>query len=74
MGMSNVATGASTPISIALGGLVLDVVAGGGNEPFSPRAVFLLAVVVFVAAAVTLRPVIEPRRAGGAPAAAAAAA
>ncbi len=39
-----------------------------------PAAVFLLAVVVFVAAAVTLRPVIEPRRAGGAPAPAAAAA
>ena len=74
MGMSNVATGASTPISIALGGLVLDAVAGGGNEPFSPRAVFLVAVVVFAAAAVTLRPVIEPRRAGGSPAPAAAAA
>jgi MFS family permease len=74
MGMSNVATGASTPISLAIGGLVLDAVATGGNEPFSPRAVFLLAVVVFAAAAVTLRPVVEPRRAGGAPAPAAAAA
>ena len=72
MGMSNVATGASTPISIALGGLVLDTIASGGNEPFSPRAVFLLAVVVFAAAAVTLRPVVEPRRAGGSPAPAAA--
>ena len=41
---------------------MLDAVAGGGNEPFSPRAVFLLAVVVFAAAAVTLRPVIEPPR------------
>ncbi len=74
MGMSNVATGASTPISIALGGLVLDAVAGGGDEPFSPRAVFLLAVVVFAAPALTLRPVIEPRRAGGSPVPAAAAA
>jgi MFS family permease len=74
MGMSNVATGASTPISLAIGGLLLDAVATGGNEPFSPRAVFLLAVVVFAAAAVTLRPVVEPRRAGGSPAQATAAA
>jgi len=74
MGMSNVATGASTPIAIALGGLVLDAVAGGGDEPFSPRAVFLLSVVVFAAAAVTLRPVVERRRVGGSPAPAAAAA
>jgi MFS family permease len=62
MGMSNVATGSATPISIALGGLVLDAVYGSGNEPFSPRAVFLVAVAIFGIAAVALRPVIEPRR------------
>jgi MFS family permease len=70
MGMSNVATGSATPISIAIGGLILDAVTQGGNEPFSPRAVFLVAVVVFGLAAVALRPVVEPRRSGAAPIAA----
>jgi MFS family permease len=65
MGMSNVATGSATPISIAIGGIVLDLVTSGGNEPFSPRAVFLVAVAVFVVAAVALRPVVEPRRRAG---------
>jgi MFS family permease len=62
MGMSNVATGSATPISIALGGLVLDLVASSGNEPLSPRVVFVMAVGFFGLAAVALRPVIEPRR------------
>jgi Na+/melibiose symporter-like transporter len=65
MGMSNVATGSATPISLAIGGVVLDLVAGGGNLAFSPRAVFLIAVAVFLVAAVTLRPVVEPRRGRG---------
>jgi predicted MFS family arabinose efflux permease len=62
MGMSNVATGSATTISIALGGIVLDLVTAGGNEPLSPRVVFLIGVGTFIAAAVTLRPVVEPPR------------
>ncbi len=62
MGMSNVATGSATPISIAIGGLVLDAVTSAGNEPLSPRVVFLIAVIAFGLAAVTLRRVSEPRR------------
>jgi len=62
MGMSNVATGSATPISIALGGIVLDLVTSGGNEALSPRVVFLIAVAFFAAAAVVLRRVVEPHR------------
>jgi MFS family permease len=62
MGMSNVATGSATPISIALGGLVLDAVTSSGHEPLSPRVVFLIGVGTFLAAAVALRPVVERRR------------
>jgi MFS family permease len=69
MGMSNVATGSATPISIAVGGIVLDLVTSAGNEPLSPRVVFILAVGFFAVAAVALRPVVEPRR-GRTPAAA----
>ena len=62
MGMSNVATGSASPISVALGGVVLDLVTRAGFEPLSPRVVFILSVAFFAVAAVTLRPVIEPRR------------
>ncbi len=62
MGMSNVATGSASPISVALGGVVLDLVTRAGFEPLSPRVVFMLALAFFAFAAVTLRPVIEPRR------------
>jgi MFS family permease len=62
MGLSNVATGASGPISIAIGGQVLDFVSRAGYLEMSPRAVFILSVVGFVLAALTLRPVVEPRR------------
>jgi len=61
MGMSNVATGSAGPISIAIGGIVLDLVTSAGSEPLSPRVVFILSVAFFATAAVTLRPVIEPR-------------
>ncbi len=71
MGMSNVATGSATPISIALGGIVLDLVTSAGNEPLSPRVVFILAVGLFAIAAVALRPVVEPMRRRVAPAVAA---
>ena len=48
--------------SIAIGGIVLDLVTWAGHEALSPRVVFILAVAFFAIAAVTLRPVIEPRR------------
>jgi MFS family permease len=63
MGMSNVATGSAGPLSLAIGGIVLDLVTSAGNEPLSPRVVFILAVAFFATAAVTLRPVIERSRA-----------
>jgi MFS family permease len=62
MGMSNVATGSAGPLSVAIGGIALDLVTSAGHEPLSPRVVFILAVGFFSAAALTLRPVIEPRR------------
>jgi MFS family permease len=62
MGMSNVATGSAQPLSMAIGGIVLDLVTRAGAEPLSPRVVFLLAVVSFAVAAVALRRVVEPRR------------
>ena len=63
MGLSNVATGASTPIAIALGGVVLDAVTRAGGYEAGPRIVFALGVVLYGLAAVTLRPVVEPPRA-----------
>jgi MFS family permease len=62
MGLSNVATGSATPLSIALGGTVLDFVTRSGGLEVSPRIVFSLALVGLILAAITLRPVVEPRR------------
>jgi MFS family permease len=62
MGMSNVATGTATPLAIAVGGIVLDLVTSTGAEALSPRVVFILGAVVYALAAVTLRPVVEPMR------------
>ncbi|MHB8893172.1 MAG: MFS transporter [Candidatus Limnocylindrales bacterium] len=73
MGMSNVATQSATPLSIAIGGIVLDLVTSAGNEPLSPRVVFILGVAIYALAAVTLRPVVEPKRGRHAEVAAAAA-
>lgn len=66
MGLSNVATGASTPLSIATGGLVVDVVntMAGFTGP-GPRVAFLLGVVFYIVSMFLLRPVVEPRRRGG---------
>jgi len=63
MGLSNVATGASTPISIALGGVIIDFVntAAGGVGP-GPRAAYLVGAALYIVAALLLRPVVEPRR------------
>jgi len=72
MGMSNVATGSATPLAIGVGGLVLDLVATAGSPALSARVIFALAVLVYVGAAIALRPVVEPRRNQGLPALAAA--
>jgi MFS family permease len=68
MGLSNVATGASTPVSIAIGGLVVDLVnsAAGVTGP-GPRAAFLIGVVFYLVSVVLLRPVVEPDRRRRAP-------
>ena len=62
MGLSNVATASATTLGLAIGGVVLDVVTRAGYLELSPRAVFALGVVLYVAAAITLRPVVEPPR------------
>jgi MFS family permease len=62
MGMSNVATGTATPLAIAVGGIVLDLVTATGAEALSPRVVFILGAGIYAIAAVALRPVVEPRR------------
>jgi MFS family permease len=62
MGLSNVATGSATPLSIAIGGFVLDRVTDAGHLEASPRVVFVIGAVAFVVAAVALRRVVEPRR------------
>ncbi len=64
MGLSNVATGAATPLAIALGGVVLDAVTRAGGLEAGPRVVFALGVVLYGLAAITLRPVVEPPRPG----------
>ena len=63
MGLSNVATASATTLGLAIGGVVLDLVTRAGYIELSPRFVFALGVVLYAAAAVTLRPVVEPARA-----------
>ena len=62
MGLSNVATTASTVFAVATGGLVLDFVNGLLGVGSGPRAAYLVGAVYYVIAALTLRPVIEPDR------------
>ncbi len=62
MGLSNVATTASTVFAVATGGLVLDLVNGIAGIGSGPRAAYLLGAVYYVISALTLRPVIEPDR------------
>jgi len=65
MGMSNVATGSAPLFAAAIGGLVMDIVTGRSTEEAGARAAFLVGVVLFLVAAVLLRPVVEPPRRGG---------
>jgi MFS family permease len=62
MGLSNVATTASTLLAVASGGLVLDAVNASLGLGAGPRAAYLLGAVFYVVAAITLRPVVEPPR------------
>jgi MFS family permease len=68
MGLSNVATTASTLLAVASGGLVLDAVNAAYGLGTGPRAAYLLGAAYYVIAAFALRPVVEPapraRRAG----------
>jgi MFS family permease len=61
MGLSNVATGASTPIGVAIGGIVLDAVNQAAGLGTGPRVAFFVGVGFYLVAAVLLRPV-DPRR------------
>ena len=60
MGLSNVATGASTPIGIAVGGLILDAVNRSAGVGSGPRAAFLVGACLYGVAALFLGPV-DPR-------------
>jgi MFS family permease len=64
MGLSNVATTASTLVAVATGGLVLDIVNSALGVGAGPRAAYLLGAAYYVVAAITLRPVVEPDRRG----------
>ena len=62
MGLSNVATGASSPLGVAIGGLVLDAVNKAAGFGTGPRVAFLIGAVFYVVAAVLLHPVDPTRR------------
>ncbi len=62
MGLSNVATGSSSLLAVATGGLTLDLVNGLAGLGTGPRAAFLLGLGYYVVAAFLLRPVQEPDR------------
>ena len=62
MGLSNVATTASTLAAVATGGLVIDLVNGMAGVGNGPRAAYLLGAAYYIVAAITLRPVVEPDR------------
>ena len=66
MGLSNVATTASTIFAVMTGGLVIDLVNSMGNIGDGPRAAYLLGGLYYVVSAFALRPVVEPDRRGGA--------
>lgn len=62
MGLSNVATGASTVFAIMTGGLVLDLVNNVAGLGQGPRAAYVLGAIYYVVAMICLRPVVEPDR------------
>jgi MFS family permease len=60
MGLSNVATTASTIFAVMTGGLVIDAVNTALGVGAGPRAAFLLGAAYYVISGLTLRPVVEP--------------
>jgi MFS family permease len=62
MGLSNVATGVSSPFAVAVGGIVADVVNRAAGIGVGMRVSMLVALGLYVLAAAALRPVREPRR------------
>ena len=62
MGLSNVATGASSPFAVAVGGVVADIVNRAAGIGVGMRVSLLVALALYIVAAVALRPVREPRR------------
>ena len=62
MGLSNVATTASTIVAVMTGGLVIDAINASMGIGAGPRAAFLLGAAYYVIAGLTLRPVVEPIR------------
>jgi MFS family permease len=62
MGLSNVATGASGPVSVAAGGIIADVINRIAFMGAGMRVSLVVALVLYVLAAAALRPVVEPRR------------
>ncbi|MFL5768661.1 MAG: MFS transporter [Chloroflexota bacterium] len=64
MGLSNVATTASTIFAVMTGGLVIDAVNTIVGVGTGPRAAYLLGAAYYIVAAIALRPVAEPDRRG----------
>jgi MFS family permease len=62
MGLSNVATGASSPVAVAIAGLIIDGVNSAMGIGTGPRVAFLVGAAFYVVAAVLLRPVDPTRR------------
>jgi MFS family permease len=65
MGLSNVATGSSTVVGATLGGLVMDAVNRAAGVGPGPRAALVVAALLYLAASLLLRPVVEPERRRG---------
>ena len=70
MGLSNVATTASTIFAVMTGGLVIDAVNTALGVGAGPRAAYLLGAAYYVVSALSLRPVVEPPRSSREPTAA----
>jgi MFS family permease len=64
MGLSNVATGSSTLLAVASGGILLDAVNAVFGQGTGPRAAYLLGAAYYLVAMALLRPVEEPDRRG----------
>ena len=62
MGLSNVATGASSPVSVAVGGVLADLINRVAFMGAGMRVSLLVAFGLYLLAAWALRPVVEPRR------------